>query len=179
MDSMTPISTDLNVCTSSQLHSLSIKPPISMAMAEKAAREAGFNIIDAKQLKAAGVFGEFVSQVGAIHLGRSRLAMNLARTDKAMDFCESAIERGGFDDSDSMVGVMKVHASLISESNKAAELLIKSAQQAAETAKAEALMQLPGFAPRAQVGLTQVNVSFNSNGAETNVTTNEKNHAAN
>ena len=78
-----------------------------------------------------------------------------------------------------MVGVMKVHASLISESNKAAELLIKSAQQAAETAKAEALMQLPGFAPRAQVGLTQVNVSFNSNGAETNVTTNEGNHAAN
>jgi hypothetical protein len=176
---MTPIPTDESVGTSSQVQTVGSKPSISMAVAEKAARDAGFNIIDAKQLKAAGIFGEFVSQVGAIHLGRSRLAMNLARTDKAMDFCEKAIEHGAFDDADAMVGVMKVHASLIGESNKAAELLIKSAQQAAETAKAEASVQLPGFAPRAQVGLTQVNVSVNAKGADTSVTANEEdNHAA-
>lgn len=154
--------------------SISNKPTISMAVAEKAAREAGFNIIDAKQLKAAGLFGEFVSQVGAIHLGRSRLAMNLARTDKAMDFCEGALERREFPDPESMIGVMKVHASLVGESNRAAELLIKSAQQAAETAKTEAMAQLPGFAPRAQVGLTQVNVSVNAKAADAKVTTTEE-----
>ena len=163
---MTPISAEQNDSPAHPARPVGGKPPISMAVAEKAAREAGFNIIDAKQLKAAGIFGEFVSQVGAIHLGRSRLAMNLARTDKAMDFCESAIENREFPDPESMIGVMKVHASLISESNKAAELLIKSAQQAAETAKAEAMVVLPGFAPRAQVGPTQVNVMVNaSNGA--------------
>lgn len=166
---MTPIPTDDSERTSSQVQPVGGKPSISMAMAEKAARDAGFNIIDAKQLKAAGIFGEFVSQVGAIHLGRSRLAMNLARTDKAMEFCEQALERGAFNDSEEMVGVMKVHASLIGESNKAAELLIKSAQQAAETAKAEASVQLPGFAPRAQVGLTQVNVSVTAPKLETTV----------
>lgn len=144
-----------------------------MAVAEKAAREAGFNVIDAKQLKAAGVFGEFVSQVGAIHLGRSRLAMNLARTDKALEFCEQALERREFPDPEAMIGVMKVHSTLIGESNRAAELLIKSAQQAAETAKTEALTQLPGFAPRAQVGPTQVNVQVIAKSAETNVTDNE------
>lgn len=157
-----PLPTDQNVTTHPEVAPVGKKPPISLAVAEKAAREAGFNILDAKQLKAAGLFGEFVSQVGAIHLGRSRLAMNLARTDKAMDFCESAIENREFPDPDMMVGVMKVHASLISESNKAAELLIKSAQQAAETAKAEAMVVLPGFAPRAQVGPTQVNVMVNA-----------------
>ena len=167
---MTPIPTDENAGTSSQVQLVGNKPSISMAVAEKAARDAGFNIIDAKQLKSAGIFGEFVSQVGAIHLGRARLAMNLARTDKAMDFCEKAIEHGAFDDADAMVGVMKVHASLIGESNKAAELLIKSAQQAAETAKTEAMTQLPGFAPRAQVGLTQVNVSVTGPKLETAVT---------
>ncbi len=162
---MTPIPAEQNDSATQPARPVGGKPPISMAVAEKAAREAGFNIIDAKQLKAAGIFGEFVSQVGAIHLGRSRLAMNLARTDRAMDFCESAIENREFPDPESMIGVMKVHASLISESNKAAELLIKSAQQAAETAKAEAMVVLPGFAPRAQVGPTQVNVMVNaSNG---------------
>jgi hypothetical protein len=151
-----------------------------MAVAEKAAREAGFNILDARQLKAAGVFGEFVSQVGAIHLGRSRLAMNLARTDKAMEFCEQALEHREFPDPESMIGVMKVHASLIGESNRAAELLIKSAQQAAETAKTEALTQLPGFAPRAQVGPTQVNVQVIAQSPETRVTeTQGEEHATN
>lgn len=159
---MTPIPAEQNGCTVEEVRPIGKKPPITMAVAEKAARDAGFNVIDAKQLKAAGVFGEFVSQVGAIHLGRSRLAMNLARTDKALEFCEQALEHREFPDPESMIGVMKVHASLIGESNKAAELLIKSAQQAAETAKAEAAVVLPGFAPRAQVGPTQVNVMVNA-----------------
>ena len=141
-----------------------------MAMAERAAKEAGFDIIDAKQLKAAGLFGEFLTQVGAIHLGRSRLAMNIARADKAMTFCEQAIERGAFNTTEEMVGVMRVHSDLLGKSNNAAELLIKSAQQAAETAKTEAMTVLPGFAPRAQVGPTQVNVLVNAKTSETRVT---------
>jgi len=167
---MTPIPTEQTGCTPAEVRPVGNKPTISMAVAEKAARDAGFNVIDAKQLKAAGVFGEFVSQVGAIHLGRSRLAMNLARTDKALEFCEQALEHRQFPDPEAMIGVMKVHASLIGESNRAAELLIKSAQQAAETAKTEALTQLPGFAPRAQVGPTQVNVQVIAKSSETSVT---------
>lgn len=130
-----------------------------MVAAEKAAKEAGFDIIDAKKLKAAGLFGDFVAQVGAIQLGRSRLAMNIARADRAMDFCERAAESST--DPETMMGLMKINADLIGKSNNAAELLIKSAQQAAETAKTES-MTLPGFAPRAAVGLTQVNVNVTS-----------------
>ncbi len=86
---MTPIPTEQTEVTSQEVRPVGNKPSISMAVAERAAREAGFNVIDAKQLKAAGVFGEFVSQVGAIHLGRSRLAMNLARTEASVRVIDS------------------------------------------------------------------------------------------
>lgn len=163
-----PIPTDESVSTASLLPASQKKQTISLAMAERAAKEAGFDIIDAKQLKASGIFGEFITQVGAIHLGRARLAVNIARADKAMEFCERAADSAG--DSETMIGLMKIQADLIGKSNNAAELLIKSAQQAAETAKTEALTQLPGFAPRAQVGLTQVNVSVTAPKLETAVT---------
>ena len=131
------------------------KPSISIALAERAAREAGFSMVSAKALKAAGILGEFVSQVGAIHLGRSRLALNLQHIDKAMGFCEERFPTA--EDTEAFVGLMKVHSDLIGKSNDAAELLIKSAHQAAETAKVEAQVVLPGFSPGARVG-TQVNV---------------------
>ena len=165
---MTPIPTDQSIESVDNLPATTKKPAISLSVAEKAAREAGFDVIDAKAMKAAGVFGEFVSQVGAIHLGRSRLAVNIARADKAMAFCEQAAESAG--DPEIMLGLLKVQSDLIGKSNNAAELLIKSAQTAAETAKAEAMVQLPGFAPRSQVGLTQVNVQVNAPSAETQVT---------
>lgn len=163
---MTPIPTEQNGRTSEHLPAVTNKTPITMSAAEKAAREAGFDIIDAKKLKAAGLFGEFVSQVGAIHLGRSRLAINIARADRAMDFCEEAARSAS--DAEVMMGLMKINADLIGKSNNAAELLIKSAQQAAETAKTEAMVALPGFAPRMAVGNpTQVNVTVNAKAAET------------
>ncbi len=161
-----PVPVSQDVDTSSEVQTTRKKQPISMAAAEKAAKEAGFDIIDAKQLKAAGLFGDFVAQVGAIQLGRSRLAMNIARADRAMDFCERAAESST--DPETMMGLMKINADLIGKSNNAAELLIKSAQQAAETAKTEA-MTLPGFAPRAAVGLTQVNVNVTSPASEPEV----------
>ncbi len=153
-----PIPIEQNVHTSSEVPMTRNKPTISVAAAEKAAKEAGFGIIDAKQLKHAGLFGEFVAQVGAIQIGRSRLAMNIARADRAMEFCERAAESST--DPEVMMGLMKINADLIGKSNNAAELLIKSAQTAAETAKTEAMV-LPGFAPRAAVGVTQVNVNVN------------------
>lgn len=140
------------------------KPTISLEMAERAAKEAGFSIVDAAKLRAAGVLGEFITEIGAINLGRSRLAFNVAHADKAMVFLEDKIERAG--DSESLIGIAKVIADLIGKSNNAAELLIKSAQQAAETAKTEASTVLPGFAPRTSAGVpTQINVVVNANEA--------------
>lgn len=152
------------------------KQAISIAAAERAARDAGFTLIDAKALKAAGTFGQFLSEVGAIHIGRSRLAMNMARIEKALDFCEKAAE--GSSDPELTLGLVKVSSDLIGKSNSAAELLIKSAQQAAETAKTEAMIQLPGFVPGQRVGpMTQVNVTVAGQQADPEVSVEELNEA--
>lgn len=149
---MTPIPTDNDVDSQSQVPAVSKKTPISLSAAERAAKAAGFEVIDAKALQAAGTFGEFVSQVGAIHLGRARLAVNMKHADDAIVVCRDMAK--GAAEVEDQIGLMKLVADLIGKSNDAAEVLIKSAQTAAETAKVEAQTVLPGFAPRTTAGPT-------------------------
>lgn len=163
---MTPIPTDPTV-DPGQPAAVPKKSVVTVAAAEKAAKAAGFTLVNAGALKSAGVLGEFIKSVGAIHLGRARLALNLERIDRALDFCGEAVK--GVDDPDAMIGLLKVQADLIGKSNSAAELLIKSAQQAAEAEATEKGLQLPGFAPGAKVGLAQVNVSVDGKGARVTV----------
>jgi hypothetical protein len=143
------------------------KPPVTVAVAERAAKAAGFDVINARQLEAAGEFGRFVSEVGAIHLGRARLAVNLERAEAAMKFCEDAAREAV--EMDHALGMMKVHADLLGKSNSAAEALMKSAQIAADAAKAEAGIQVPGFAPRQPVSPPAVNVVVTSKDARVDV----------
>ena len=102
----------------------STKKLISTKAAQKAAEEAGLGIINDAGLKAAGVVGDFMAQVGAIQIGRARLAMNLARAERAMDFIEEVAKSTV--EPDVMADLMKVNADLLGKSNSAAELLIKS-----------------------------------------------------
>lgn len=171
-----PIPVDQTEGLPEEVPTVGTKPKsVTVKQAEKAAIALGMEIMDARSLKEAGVLGEFVKDVGAIAIGRARLAMNLRRMDKAMNFLESKFETE--EDGELMVGMMKVHADLIGKSNSASELLIKSAQTAAETAKTEAGVVLPGFAPGARVGptparpaaLVQVNVNSDPKKTEVSV----------
>lgn len=143
---------------------------MSLEIAEKAAKAAGFSVLNAKAIKDAGVLGQFISEVGAIDLGRARLALNLERAERAMRFCEE--QAAAAEDVDSSIGFMKVVADILGKSNNAAEALMKSAQTAAETAKAEISMQIPGFSPgaTAKPAAPSVNVLVSSKDAEVRVT---------
>lgn len=151
---MTPIPPD------SGKHPIARRPSrqrVSIEKASEAARAAGFDVIDAKKLSSAGLFGRFVAETGAIDIGRARLAVNLERIDKMMDSLGGMAESEV--DPEVRIGLLKIGADLIGKSNSAAELLIKSAQTAAATALAEKEMAVPAFGPGRPASLTQVNVN--------------------
>lgn len=151
---MTPIPTD------GKEHAVSRKPakqPVSLREAASAAKEAGFDVVDASKLQAAGLVGRFVAETGAIDIGRARLAVNIERADKMIGVIAEEASTSG--DPEIKLGLLKVAADLIGKSNSAAEMLIKSAQTAAATALAEKEMAVPAFGPGRPAALTQVNVS--------------------
>jgi hypothetical protein len=137
------------------------KRTISVSEAAKAAKRAGFSILKADKLVHQAVFGQFVEQVGAIHLGRGVLAVAAERISSGLDSCEDLIAT--VEDPEVQAQLLKTKHDLLKTYIEAANSLIKSAQIGAETAAAEA-QTIPGFLPRTAAvpaQAAQVNILIN------------------
>lgn len=123
------------------------KPPVSMAAARKAAKEAGWYVVDASRVQAAGVFGRFVGQCGAIDIGRGRLMVEAGKRDQIDTMVDELL--GEDLEVATRLELLRLKGDLMRGGTEIAKQLIASEPKTSPDGPAP--LRLPAFGPQTAV----------------------------